>query len=258
MTGNSGRPIVVQERDRRLLREIGLMRVVDREQAKIVGGFGSLTRVNARLLALTRTKLLRRFFLGTVGGARKGLYSLGQRGAELVGIPDRGPRRRNDEVLTVDIFTIHQLAINEIYCIAKFGKAPEGIRFARWIAFYESIDTGLSLIPDGYLEFATPAKSFAMFLEVDLGNESLSVWRRKIESYLAFATSGHFQEKFGGDQFRVLVVANSDRRLASLRSATAAATEKIFWFATAEAIRREGFWSSIWQRPKDIQVKPLI
>ena len=38
------------------------MRVIDREQAKCIAGFGSTTRVNIRLLALTRAGLLRRFY----------------------------------------------------------------------------------------------------------------------------------------------------------------------------------------------------
>ena len=65
MTGNNKkRGLVVQSRDRRLFEELPVMRVVDREQAKIVAGFGSTTRANARLLALVRAGLLRRFFLG--------------------------------------------------------------------------------------------------------------------------------------------------------------------------------------------------
>src|ERR1039458_886835 len=65
MTGNNGRGIVLQARDWQLLQELAVMRVVDREQAKIVAGFGSTTRANVRLLALTRAGLLRRFFLGS-------------------------------------------------------------------------------------------------------------------------------------------------------------------------------------------------
>ena len=57
------------------LAELAVMRVVDREQAKIVAGFGSTTRANARLLALTRAGLLRRFFLGTTGAGQKALYA---------------------------------------------------------------------------------------------------------------------------------------------------------------------------------------
>src|SRR6266487_1550579 len=71
MTGNDKkRGLVVQPRDRKLLEELAVMRVVDREQAKIVAGFGSTTRANTRLLALTRAGLLRRFFLSS----RKSLY----------------------------------------------------------------------------------------------------------------------------------------------------------------------------------------
>jgi len=65
------RGLIVQPRDLELLRELGVMRVADREQVKIAAGFGSTTRVNTRLLALARAGLLRRFFLGS-GGGRKG------------------------------------------------------------------------------------------------------------------------------------------------------------------------------------------
>jgi len=55
-----------------------------------------------------------------------------------------------------------------------------------------------------------------------------------------------------------LVVANSERRLASLRAATAELTEKIFWFTTFEAVTKNGFWSAIWQRPTDPRLQSLI
>ena len=71
MRGNKRPAIVVQERDRHLLRELAVMRIVDREQAKTVAGFGSTTRVNARLLGLTREGLLRRFFSARLPGEEK-------------------------------------------------------------------------------------------------------------------------------------------------------------------------------------------
>jgi hypothetical protein len=43
----------------------------------------------------------------------------------------------------------------------------------------------------------------------------------------------------------------------SLRAATAALTEKIFWFTSLDAIEREGFWSAIWRRPADNQLQSL-
>ncbi len=51
MAGNRQRGFVLQERDRHLLRELSVMRVIDREQAKIVAGFRSITRVNRRSLS---------------------------------------------------------------------------------------------------------------------------------------------------------------------------------------------------------------
>src|ERR1700682_1681030 len=98
MRGNNGEGFVPQDRDRRLLREIAIMRVVDREQAKCVAGFGSTPRVNSRLLGLKRAGILRRFSLGTKGPGQKALYALSEAGAKLVHVPFRGPRRAHDEV----------------------------------------------------------------------------------------------------------------------------------------------------------------
>ena len=140
MSGNDRRAKVIQERDRQFLKELSILRVVDREQAKIVAGFHSTTRANSRLLALTRAGFLRRFFVGTSGGGQKALYALSAAGARIVDVPYRGPRRRQDEVLAADLFATHQLAINEIYCTLKYPSIPTGtIHFVRWMNFFESL-----------------------------------------------------------------------------------------------------------------------
>ena len=259
MTGNNRRGMVLQERDRHLLRELSVMRIADREQVKYVGGFHSTTRVNARLLALTRAKLLRRFFIGTTHGTRKALYSLSPSGAELVQVPYRGLRRGSDEMLVADFFVAHQLRINDLYCLLKYRPIPvPGVRCTRWISFHEPIAVAFHLIPDGYTEFETPTETIAAFLEIDLGHESRAVWRKKVEEYLQHALSGNFPKQFQQNRFRTLVVAHSERRLESLRTATAAVTQKIFWFTTFEAINRDGFWSAIWRRPDNAQRQSLL
>ena len=251
--------MILQDRDRHLLRELAVMRVIDREQAKRVAGFGSTTRANYRLLLLTRAGFLRRFFLGTVGGARKGIYALSPKGAALVDVPYRGPRRATNQTLAGDLFTAHQLRINEIFCLVKYEAIPVvDARFVCWLSFYEPLHSGIPLIPDGYAEVAGPAKHLAMFLEVDLGNEGRTVWLRKVQSYVRYAMSGKFNEQFHQPQFRTLVVANSERRLQSLRSVTATVSDKIFWFTTFEQINRNGFWSDIWKRPTGDLRQPLI
>ncbi len=97
-----------------------------------------------------------------------------------------------------------------------------------------------------------------MFLEVDLGTEALRIWKVKTENYLRLATSGEFAATFGRPQFRVLVACRSEARLQPLRSLIASFTDKIFWFATLDAINRDGFWSPIWVRPKSEQKQSLL
>ena len=257
MIGNNGRGFVLQARDRQLLQELAVMRVVDREQAKIVAGFGSTTRANIRLLALTRAGLLRRFFLGT-GPGRKALYALSAKGAQLVGVPMRGPRRRNDEVLVADFFIQHQLTVNEIYCALKFGTLPQGVVFRRWVPFFAPLSATARFIPDGYVELDTLSGILAAFLEVDLGHESLTIWKQKIRNYLDFAVSGNYEREFGQAKFRVLVVANSERRLHSIRGAAGKQTTKLFWFANLPSLRLEGFFASVWRRAQPGDPQPLV
>jgi hypothetical protein len=243
--------MVLQERDLHLLREIATMRIVDGEQARIVGGFGSRTRVNTRLLALTRAALLRRFFLGTKAGPTKALYSISAKSAELLGTPVRGPRRRQNEVLVGEAAVLHQLAVNSVYCALKYRPVPSGSpQLKTWQCFYEPLAPSTKLIPDAYAEIAGPKKSVALFFEIDLGTEALRIWHEKVHSYLRYAASGDFERRFPLNRFRVLALANAPGRLDSLRKVTASLTEKIFWFATLDSINRDGFWSPIWFRPK--------
>ncbi|MGP0073808.1 MAG: hypothetical protein ACLPWF_17980 [Bryobacteraceae bacterium] len=84
---------------------------------------------------------------------------------------------------------------------------------------------------------------------LDLGTEALPVIQRKVQLYLQLAISGEFTAMFPQPQFRVLLTANSERRLQNLRAAIARLTDKIFWLTTLDSIHRERFWSSVWLRP---------
>jgi len=259
MTGIRRSGIILQERDRHLLGELATMRVIDREQSKLVAGFGSTTRANARLLALTRAGLLRRFFLGTAAGGKKALYALSQSGAKLIDAPYRGPRRKQDEVLVADFFVAHQLRVNEVYSTLKYRAIPvPGAKFVRWASFCKPIDASNSIMPDGYVEVLHANKTLAAFLEVDLGHEGLAVWKAKIQHYLQYAVSGQFESHFHQPRFRVLVLTNSTRRAESIRAAAGSLTDKVFWFSSFDTINRDGFWSPVWLRPRDDQGQSLL
>jgi protein involved in plasmid replication-relaxation len=243
------RGLIIQPRDIELLRQLWIMRVADREQLKIAAGFTSITRINARLLALVRAGLLRRFFIGS-GGGRKALYALSAKGAQMIEAPRRGPRRRQDELLVADFAVLHQLAINSVYCALRFGPISiRDTRFVNWMGFTEPITDNLSLIPDGYLEMRTVSEIDASFIEVDLGHEALAVWKEKAKHYIQLAVSGAFARRFTHPRFRVLVLANSMRRMQTIRAAVAGITEKIFWFATLDDVRAGKLFDAVWLRP---------
>lgn len=250
MTGNRRRGIVLQERDRRLLSELAVMRIIDREMTKVVAGFGSTTQVSLRLLELTRAGFLRRFFVGSIGSGRKAIYTLSPKGAAAVSSQLGGIRRPEGRLVTGDRFVEHQMAINEIYLAVKFPAVPNPVaRLIRWHTFRNAISDAVKLTPDGYCETASGQAVRAMFLEVDLGTEALSVWKQKTASYLQLAVSGEFIQRFRQPQFRVLVAVNSERRLANIRGIISKSTDKIFWLATLDSIRRDGLWSPVWLRP---------
>jgi hypothetical protein len=250
--------MILQERDRHLLSELAVMRVIDREMARVVARFGVARRANFRLAQLTEAGLLRRFFIGTVAHGRKAVYTLSPSGTKLVNSKLGGINRASGRLVVGDAFVEHQTGINDIYLALKYRPAPSSAaRVSRWLTFRQPISEAIKLTPDAYFELRAADTVRAMFLEVDLGTEALSEWQKKATYYLQLAVSGEFQKRFRQPQFRVLVVANSDRRLANIRATVVKSTDKIFWFTTLENINRDGIWSPVWLRPTGDQLQPL-
>jgi len=257
MTGSKRVGFVLQDRDRRLLSELGVMRIIDREMAKVVAGFRSTRRANARLLQLTQAGLLKRFFSGGVAHGRKAVYTLSPKGTALVNAKLGGVNRPAGRLVVGDAFIEHQSGINEVYLAAKY-RPKDSVGLSGWITFRQPISEAIKLTPDGYFDLTANGVVRPMFLEVDLGTEALSVWQQKIASYLQLALSGEFSKLFRHPQFRVLVVANSERRLANIRATVLRSTDKIFWFATFDNIHRDGFWAPVWLRASGDQRQSLI
>ena len=235
------------------------MRVFDRMQAGVVTGTKSETRQKFLVRRLTEAGLLRRFAVPTAAGGRKLLYAISKVGAELANVPNRGPRRAFDQLLIGDHFVTHQLAINEIYCTVKYKPIPTTtIHFVRWQGFFESLGDSVSLIPDGYFELATHQGPVCAFVEVDLGNESRTVWREKVKEYLDYVESRQFESAFGHPQFRVLAIASSAGRRHSIRHAVESQTPRLFWFTDFDLIQQKGFWSEVWTRPERSELRALV
>ncbi len=259
MTGNKRTGTVLQERDRHLLSELAVMRIIDREMTKLVAGFHSTRRANSRLLQLTQAGLLRRFFVGSIAHGRKAVYTLSPKGTELVNAKLGGIHRVSGRLVVGDLFVEHQTGINGIYLSLKYRPMPNSnVRLCRWLTFRQSISEATKLTPDAYIEIEVGDTVRAMFLEVDRGTEALKVWQQKTAYYLQMAVSGEFSKRFRQSQFRMLVVAGSPKRLTNIRATVAKSTDNIFWFTTFDTINRDGFWSPIWLRPTGDQRHSLL
>jgi len=248
MTGSNPSRIIITNRDHELFALLHQAKLLDREQVQQLLPFGSVSRANDRLFRLHTACFLRRFFLGTIAGGRKGLYSLSPKSAAVIGVEKFWKlQRADDELLVGEAFVDHQLAVNWCWISMKRGPNPHFIRFVR---FTKSITTSLPLIPDGYAELGIPGDLQALFLEVDLGNEPSRVWDRKVELYLKLATSGEFQRIFHQQRFKIAVVCTSERRIENLRRTVRKQTTKLFYFSLLETTKRDGFAAPHWLRPK--------
>jgi hypothetical protein len=256
MTGNNPSRVIVTDRDRKLLRYLSEAKLLDREQIQQLLGFGSVTRANDRLSRLHAANLIYRYFVGTVAGGRKALYTISPRGAAAIGEPVRWKMRHSqDELLVGEPGVQHQLAINWCWIWMKSCSDSNLIRFVR---FAEILSPSLPLMPDGYAELQSSSGVQLVFLEVDLTTETSRVWNRKVQLYLKLAYTGDFRRLFQQPRFKVAVVCTSKRRLDNLRRVVLKHTPKLFYFTLLETIKRDGFGGAHWLRPEGDATQPIV
>ena len=250
MAGTKRTTLVLQERDLRLLESLETMRVIDREQAKVVAGFTSTRRANDRLLALTRAGFLKRAFIGS----RQAVYWLPAKPLQ------ESDRKRNASAFEpAALFLRHQLEINRVQLLVQYTGIPSrNWWFGKWQSFPKPLSATVPLIPDGYFEIGSQQGLRPAFVEIDLGTEATPIVAKKANLYLQLAASGEFAQIFGRTQFRVLVITTSDRRLQNLRGPIAKLTDKIFWFSTLDVLSPDRFWSAAWLRPTGDQLQSLL
>ena len=249
MNGLKGTSLVIQPRDLRLIEALETMRVINREQAKIVSGFRSTRRANDRLLKLTRAGILKRAFVGD----HQAVYFLSntelQKARKKGGIPDE----------PAALFLRHRLEINRVNLLVQYASIPaRGWWFGCWRGFQSPLSETLPLIPDGYFEIGSAQGVRSVFVEIDLGTEATAVLAKKAGLYLQLAASGDFARIFGRTQFRVLLVTTSARRVENIRAAIAKLTEKIFWLGTLDLLSPQRFWNACWQRPTGEQLQSIL
>ena len=235
---NGASRIVLQPRDRILLDRLATLRLLTRDQIEKLAGFHSLSRVNVRLGKLRRAGMIVRYYIATSTGSRRSVYALTRQGAAEIHRPYLPLKWQPDSPLFGNSFAAHQLALNDLYIAAGID------RNTIWQTFRAPPLPSIPIIPDSCIQTA----SQLLFVEMDLGTESLHVWNRKVAHYIKLAISGAHREIAPFPVFGVLVIAEDEKRLGLLRRHIAKQTQKLFWFQTLSIIQRQGFWAASWLR----------
>jgi hypothetical protein len=112
----------------------------------------------------------------------------------------------------------------------------------------------IPLEADGLAICRGPRGVEGILVEIDRGTEPPSYLGRKYAGYLEWWRQGRHVKRFDVKAVRILTVAPDERRAARLRKACQAATDGkaggLFWFASEDAIVKEGIAAPIWSTAK--------
>jgi len=258
-------PIQLTPRDTGIILSVYENRFLKRDQIQRLH-FHDASRIacSMRIKKLYEHKFLDRFEKPVVRGSHQLVYALDKRGADVVSSAleiDRHKVRWNRANNRVEfLFLEHTLAISEFrVClnVALTGRPVELIFWQRGDRTHLrriSVNGGKKkyfvVAPDAFFGIQSGRGKHIFFLEVDMGTETLSRFAEKVVAYKRYWKSHQYTEEYGFNHFRVLTVAESERRLANLITATGkAGGRQMFLFTTFGAIDASSPFGRIWLSP---------
>lgn len=271
--------MVLTERDCELLRMVNACRALRTDQLEALF-FGSRSTAQFRLAKLFHHEYLNRHFLSVVSDAparSPAIYTLGKRGAQV--LVSRFGYERGDLRLpkggTLGWHLLeHLLAINSFRVAITLAARAPGFQLSSWLDetvfrakpdYVQIQDRSGRLrkkpvFPDGYFVLSTPRGTARFFLEVDRGTEELSRFSPQIAVYEAYVASGQYQARFQTKSLRILVVASSEKRSASLQRVVARmGGDGKYWFATLDQVNSQTVLTApIWRQLGENRLQPLI
>lgn len=224
----------------------------------------TLAACNMRLKKLHGNSFLDRLERPATAATAQAVYALNKRGADVVAAKleiDRRKVRWNRANNYVEwLFMNHTLGISEFkICldISLAGRREELLFYQRGdkthlrrISMTGSKKKYFVVAPDAFFGIRSGRGKHIFFLEVDMGTETLARFAEKVVAYKRYWKSRQYKEEYGFNHFRVLTVAESDRRLANLIQATGkAGGRQMFLFTTFSAIQSSSPLGSIWLSP---------
>lgn len=217
----------LEARDRRVLAEALLHRVIRRADLQALGHFGSISRCNARLKALADAgflKVIRELDGVTV---RACLYSCTAKGSQLAseelcfGLDESRMLQRHRLSNQAIRHSLRCLDLHVQFRNELTGKLVLLRWFPELLCHHQFSRPGgpdITIKPDGLALLGFNALRTHVFIEVDLGNVSLTRLSEKLSKYSLYRSSGAFSDAYGCDRFAVMFATTDERRLSAIRA----------------------------------------
>ena len=266
--------LVLQERDLSILKAVFEYRYLKRSQIQRLFAYDCTTRVNIRLRKLYDHKYLDRHFQPMVVGSSEAIYTIGIKGAQVIGkllsldAAEIKRRRRLDNIAK-DRFIEHNLTLNDfrINLMTQLKKNLQ-FQFRRWLDsrdceykfkyWANGKEMTTSLKPDGYFEFVHQTLLYSFFVEIDLSTSGQSKLQSKFKNYIQFKDLNLYQKEFGKENFHVLVVTNSLTRCERLHGIANKLNSSLFWFSTLSETKSDLLFGDIWTQSLHTQMRAFF
>jgi hypothetical protein len=200
-----------------------------------------------------------------VGGRRPFLYALGQQGVPLVE-SRMGTARQPVQPRRLDrldhVFVDHDLKSAALWANLRAQlRGRHAYRFL-WLGERElrakrmrvrspETDYWLPLLPDAYFEVTHPSGDVqCVLVEIDMGTLTLRRFARKVQAFETALETDVFRRHFKRDEFEVIVLTQSRRRLEWLRQTAERVVDGDrhgdYLLATFEALEPTSFATATW------------
>jgi len=250
---------VLRARDRSLLLDLFLHRVVSRDQIIALGHFMSVPRCNNRLRRLLDHGYVRRYSHAARGSGSQALYCLGRTSAPVVArILDLALLEVKSQVErdAPTMFLEHTLGLVDLRIefdrtavrmeLTDYDWLPEPLCRHEYSVRHAGTWVKYVIKPDAYACWNCNGETKASFIELDLGHVSEQAFQRKVEAYRRYLADGVFAEAYGLDSFTVLTITTGKRRLHNLVSRTNSSGKPKFLFTTRAELVGNGLEACPW------------
>ncbi len=259
-------PIVLTERDKAIILSVYENRFLRRDQIqRLFFADTSVPACNMRLKKIYEHCFLDRLIRPVAVGSNQIVYALHRRGAGVVSVAlnveCKNISWKRDHNRVEFLFMEHTLAVAEFKVSLDLAlRDTESVD----LLFYSRESKGLQarvsdqagkkkylvVAPDAFFGLKTQDGNSFFFLEIDMGTETLKRFREKIVAYKQYWRTGKYHQDYEFNHFRVLIIAESKRRLSSLIDATRKAGGRhMFLFATMSDIQIKKPFGRIWLPP---------